>query len=82
MLSLAPNKRGPGNDRLVSALILAIVLSSSRQVRINRGSGSFGFTLSGNAPVFVRSVDRGGAAERVGLKSGDQLLQLNGINIR
>lgn len=49
---------------------------------MNRGSGSFGFTLSGNAPVFIRSMDRGGAAEKAGLRSGDQLLRLNGVNIR
>lgn len=49
---------------------------------MNRGHGEFGFTLSGNAPVFIRSVDKGGAAERAGLRMGDQILQLNGVNIR
>ena len=47
-----------------------------------RGSGGFGFTLSGNAPVFIRSVDPGGAAALAGLRAGDHLLQLNGLNIR
>ena len=53
-----------------------------RVVQVNRGHGSFGFTLSGNAPVFIRSVDREGPAERAGLRSGDQIMQLNGVNIR
>ena len=53
-----------------------------RVVKVNRGHDQFGFTLSGNAPVFIRSVDEGGAAERAGLRAGDQILQLNGINIR
>ena len=53
-----------------------------RFVPVYRGSGGFGFTLSGNAPVFIRSVDPGGAAAVAGLKPGDRLLQLNGINIR
>ena len=53
-----------------------------RTIQINRDNGSFGFALSGNAPVVVRSVDKGGASEHAGLKPGDQLQQLNGINIR
>lgn len=53
-----------------------------RFVPVYRGSGGFGFTLSGNAPVFIRSVDPGGAAAMAGLRAGDHLLQLNGLNIR
>lgn len=53
-----------------------------RFVPVYKGSGGFGFTLSGNAPVFIRSVDRAGAAAMAGLKAGDRLLELNGINIR
>lgn len=53
-----------------------------RTVQVMKGSGNFGLTLSGNAPVFIRSVDKGGASDKAGLRSGDQLLQLNGINIR
>ena len=49
---------------------------------MNRGHGEFGFTLSGNAPVVIRSVDRGGAAERAGLQPGDQIMQLNGVHVR
>ena len=55
---------------------------TGRTVQIYRGNGSFGLALSGNAPVFVRSVDRGGPSERAGIRTGDQILQINGINIR
>ncbi len=53
-----------------------------RTIQIHRGSGNFGLALNGNAPVFIRSVDEGGPSEKAGLRPGDQLLQLNGINIR
>ncbi len=49
---------------------------------MNRGGGGFGFTLSGNCPVFIRSVDPGGAASRMGLRPGDRILKLNGLDIR
>ena len=58
------------------------MVACSRFVPVYRGSGGFGFTLSGNAPVFIRSVDPGGAAALAGLRAGDRLLQLNGLNIR
>ena len=54
----------------------------TRVVQVHRGHGSFGFTLSGNAPVFVRAVDKDGPAEKAGLQPGDQIMQLNGVNIR
>ena len=53
-----------------------------RLVRVARGGGGFGFSLSGNAPVFIRSVDPSGAATSAGLRAGDRLLALNGLNIR
>ena len=53
-----------------------------RQVRVDRRGGGFGFSLSGNAPVFVRSVDPGGPAELAGLRAGDTLLAINGLSIR
>ncbi len=49
---------------------------------MDRGGGGFGFTLSGNCPVFIRSVDPGGAASRMGLRPGDRILKLNGLDIR
>ncbi len=49
---------------------------------MSRGRAGFGFSLSGNAPVFIRAVDSGGAAARVGLRAGDHILELNGLNVR
>ena len=53
-----------------------------RYVHVDRGHGGFGFTLSGNAPVFIRSVDTRGAAAKAGLQPGDQIMELNGLNVR
>lgn len=53
-----------------------------RYVHVDRGHGGFGFTLSGNAPVFIRSVDARGAAAKAGLQPGDQIMELNGLNVR
>jgi len=48
-----------------------------------RGPGSgFGFTLSGDTPVFVKSIDKGGPAEQAQLKPGDHILEINGLNVR
>lgn len=54
-----------------------------RIVRIKRGPGSgFGFTLSGDTPVFVKSLDKGSPAELAKLKPGDHILEINGLNVR
>ena len=53
-----------------------------RYVHVDRGHGGFGFTLSGNAPVFIRSVDARGPAAKAGLQPGDQIMELNGLNVR
>ena len=58
------------------------ILPPLRLVRVVRGSAGFGFSLSGNAPVFIRSVDPAGAAAAAGLRPGERLLALNGLNIR
>eukprot|EP00795_Rhopilema_esculentum_P009303 gene9303-17001_t len=55
-----------------------------RIVHLQRESGNapFGFTISGYNPVFLRSVDEGGSAEAAGLKPGDCIIEINGINVR
>lgn len=55
---------------------------TGRTVQVSRGHGEFGFTLNGNAPVCIRSIDSGGVAEGAGLQPGDQILQLNGVHVR
>jgi C-terminal processing protease CtpA/Prc len=47
-----------------------------------RPEGGFGFTLRGNKPVFVRSVDFDSHAHSAGLRSGDLLVQFNERNVR
>lgn len=54
-----------------------------RVVRVKRSpNSSFGLTLSGDTPVFVKSLDKGGPAEMAKLKPGDHILEINGINVR
>lgn len=37
--------------------------------------------VSGDNPVFVQSVKRFGAAEKAGLRSGDIIIKVNGLNV-
>uniref|UniRef100_A0A8C5QT10 Grid2 interacting protein n=1 Tax=Leptobrachium leishanense TaxID=445787 RepID=A0A8C5QT10_9ANUR len=53
-----------------------------RTVRVCKGSSSFGFTLRGNAPVWIESVVPGSPAEAAGLQAGDRILFLNGLDMR
>jgi len=54
-----------------------------RLVAVTRGEdGSFGFVLSGQDPVWVKSVMPGSAAQRAGLSTGDAILQLNAVDVR
>nr|XP_004225831.2 delphilin-like [Ciona intestinalis] len=53
-----------------------------RSVQVKRGSRSFGLTLCGHAPVSIQSVDEGSPAYEAGLKDGDYILALNGIDLR
>ncbi|KAG8433300.1 hypothetical protein GDO86_017547 [Hymenochirus boettgeri] len=53
-----------------------------RTVRVCKGSSSFGFTLRGNAPVWIESVLPGSPAEAAGLQAGDRILFLNGLDMR
>ncbi|XP_068100398.1 delphilin isoform X2 [Hyperolius riggenbachi] len=53
-----------------------------RTVRVCKGSSSFGFTLRGNSPVWIESVVPGSPAEAAGLRAGDRILFLNGLDMR
>ncbi|KAL4640283.1 regulator of G-protein signaling 12 isoform X2 [Arapaima gigas] len=52
-----------------------------RSVEVVRGRTGYGFTLSGQAPCVLSCVLRGSPADYVGLRSGDQVLSVNEINI-
>ncbi|KAF3853341.1 hypothetical protein F7725_014029 [Dissostichus mawsoni] len=51
-------------------------------VRVYRGKKNFGFTLRGHAPVCLDSVISDSPAEECGLKTGDRILFLNGLDMR
>ena len=56
---------------------------SGRLVSVTRGEdGSFGFMLSGQDPVRVKSVMSGSAAQKAGITAGDAVLQVNGVDVR
>ncbi|XP_051523794.1 delphilin isoform X3 [Myxocyprinus asiaticus] len=55
---------------------------NQRTIRVYRGKKSFGFTLRGHAPVWIDSVMPGSPAEACGLKPGDRILFLNGLDMR
>ena len=64
------------------SLSLLLLLLPHRLVKVDRSGGGFGISLSGNAPVFIRAVDEGGPAQLAGLRAGDTLLAINGLNVR
>ena len=45
-------------------------------------NGGYGFSLSGNAPVFIRSVDTASPAAMAGLNPKDYILEINNIDVR
>ncbi|XP_033122088.1 uncharacterized protein LOC117121094 isoform X2 [Anneissia japonica] len=53
-----------------------------RFVSIDRTGGSFGFMLVGSGPVMIESIDSGGPADCAGLRPGDKILKLNGLDVR
>ncbi|KAM6913621.1 delphilin [Lycodopsis pacificus] len=56
--------------------------TNCRTVRVCKGNASFGFTLRGHAPVWIDSVIPGSPADKAGLKPGDRILFLNGLDMR
>ncbi|XP_077595719.1 delphilin isoform X3 [Stigmatopora nigra] len=55
---------------------------NQRLIRVYRGKKTFGFTLRGHAPVCIDSVIADSPAEECGLKPGDRILYLNGLDMR
>ncbi|XP_072312117.1 delphilin isoform X3 [Eucyclogobius newberryi] len=84
-----PGERGPDRDRdrryRKSAPGMPThppVGPNQRIVRVYRGKKTFGFTLRGHAPVSIDSVIPDSPAEECGLKTGDKILFLNGLDMR
>ncbi|XP_038064637.1 delphilin-like isoform X5 [Patiria miniata] len=57
-------------------------ISGKRVIQIDRRGGSFGFMLVGHSPVMIESIDPGGAAEKAGLRPGERIMRLNGLDVR
>lgn len=56
----------------------------ARLLAIPRGSTGFGFHLhceKGRTGQFIRSVDDAGNAQRAGLRPGDRVIEVDGLNI-
>lgn len=86
--NLIPHRHISTFDRLVDNRQAASSVSSlvsSKPVRTlvmdRTGDDNFGLVLRGHSPVVVESVDPDGSAAKVGLRPGDRLLKLNGLDV-
>ena len=52
-----------------------------RQSRSNKWPERHGFSIGGRGPSYVLAVVKGSAADKQGLKPGDQIIELNGNNV-
>uniref|UniRef100_A0AAG5CWF1 Regulator of G-protein signaling n=1 Tax=Anopheles atroparvus TaxID=41427 RepID=A0AAG5CWF1_ANOAO len=52
-----------------------------RTVEVNRGSNGFGFTISGQQPCILSCIVTGSPADLAGLRAGDFLISVNGLNV-
>ncbi|XP_034425679.1 delphilin isoform X3 [Hippoglossus hippoglossus] len=77
------NERDRGMRKSVSGIPAHPPIGpNQRIVRVYRGKKNFGFTLRGHAPVCLDSVIPDSPAEECGLKTGDRILFLNGLDMR
>uniref|UniRef100_G3PDD5 Glutamate receptor, ionotropic, delta 2 (Grid2) interacting protein, a n=1 Tax=Gasterosteus aculeatus aculeatus TaxID=481459 RepID=G3PDD5_GASAC len=72
----------PARGMRKTTSLIAGQMSLCRTVRVCKGNNSFGFTLRGHAPVWIDSVIPGNPADKAGLKPGDRILFLNGLDMR
>ncbi|XP_067343612.1 delphilin isoform X11 [Channa argus] len=83
-----PGGRGEGErDRGLRKSVSGIpahppIGPNQRIVRVYRGKKNFGFTLRGHAPVSIDAIIPESPAEECGLKPGDRILFLNGLDMR
>uniref|UniRef100_A0A182FKX5 PDZ domain-containing protein n=1 Tax=Anopheles albimanus TaxID=7167 RepID=A0A182FKX5_ANOAL len=52
-----------------------------RSVEVNRGTNGFGFTISGQQPCILSCIVAGSPADLAGLRAGDFLISVNGMNV-
>ncbi|KAL5968789.1 Rho guanine nucleotide exchange factor 12 [Taenia solium] len=48
---------------------------------VRRDHAGYGLTVCGTNPVTVRNIREGGTAERAGLRPGDEIVKVNGVNV-
>ena len=58
------------------------VISRIRTFDLRRRRGRFGFAVRGRGPVFIADVEPNSPAQNVGIRRGDLVLRINGINLR
>ena len=59
-----------------------MVIDRSRASEEGQINASFGFVIRGSNPARVEQLEEGGAADNAGLKIGDAILKINGIDVR
>ena len=52
-----------------------------KTVEVSRGKSGYGFTISGQNPCILSCIVSDSPADRCGLKTGDYLMAVNGLNI-
>ncbi|XP_057307408.1 regulator of G-protein signaling 12-like isoform X2 [Hydractinia symbiolongicarpus] len=52
-----------------------------RKMTIQRGQHGLGFILSSQGPCIVSSVNQNGPADKAGLKTGDEILEVNSVDV-
>nr|XP_039274177.1 regulator of G-protein signaling 12-like [Styela clava] len=57
------------------------MMPNFRTVRLVRGRGGYGFTLSGQAPCCISWIAEESSAEDVGIRKGDYIVAVNGHNV-
>lgn len=58
------------------------VISRIRTFDLRRRRGRFGFAVRGKGPVFIAEIEPSSPAQNVGVRSGDLVLRINGVNVR
>ncbi|XP_006816946.1 LOW QUALITY PROTEIN: rhophilin-2-like [Saccoglossus kowalevskii] len=56
--------------------------SAPRKVEMERTENGFGFTVRGDSPVIVASLDEDGAAQRSGIKEGDFIVKIGEKDVK